>query len=39
MQAIAFEAAPTTPEEYDRIIRSQIEIFTSVAKSAGLIEK
>ena len=36
MQAIAFEAAPTSPEEYDRIIRSQMEIFTKVAKSAGL---
>ncbi|HEV7390160.1 MAG TPA: tripartite tricarboxylate transporter substrate-binding protein, partial [Burkholderiales bacterium] len=39
MQAIAFEPAPTTPEEYDRIIRNQIEIFTKVAKSAGLIAK
>jgi tripartite-type tricarboxylate transporter receptor subunit TctC len=37
MQAIAFEPAPTTPEEYDQIIRSQIEIFTKVAKAAGLI--
>ena len=39
MQAIAFEPAPTTPEEYDRIIRAQMEIFTKVGKSAGLIEK
>lgn len=39
MQAIAFEPAPTTPEEYDRIIRNQIEIFTKVAKAAGLIAK
>jgi tripartite-type tricarboxylate transporter receptor subunit TctC len=39
MQAIAFEPAATTPEEYDRIIRSQIEIFTKVAKSAGLLPK
>ena len=37
MQAIAFEPAPTTPEEYDRIIRNQMEIFTKVAKSAGLL--
>src|SRR5690349_6371268 len=39
MQAIAFEPAPTTPEEYDRIIRTQMEIFTKVGKSAGLIAK
>jgi tripartite-type tricarboxylate transporter receptor subunit TctC len=39
MQAIAFEPAPSTPEEYDRIIRNQIEIFTKVAKAAGLIAK
>lgn len=39
MQAIAFELAPTTPEEYDQIIRNQIEIFTKVAKAAGLIAK
>jgi tripartite-type tricarboxylate transporter receptor subunit TctC len=37
MQAIAFEPAPTTPEEYDRIIRNQMEIFAKVAKAAGLI--
>jgi tripartite-type tricarboxylate transporter receptor subunit TctC len=39
MQAISFDIAPTTPEEYDRIIRNQIEIFTTVAKAAGLIPK
>ncbi|HEV7799864.1 MAG TPA: tripartite tricarboxylate transporter substrate binding protein [Burkholderiales bacterium] len=39
MQAIAFEPAPTAPEEYDRIIRNQMEIFTRVAKAAGLIPK
>ncbi|MDB5863417.1 MAG: hypothetical protein JWO70_1223 [Betaproteobacteria bacterium] len=37
MQAIAFEPAPTTPEEYDRIIRNQMEIFSKVAKAAGLL--
>ena len=36
---ITFEIAPTSPEEFDRIIRNQIEIFTKVAKSAGLIAK
>jgi tripartite-type tricarboxylate transporter receptor subunit TctC len=39
MYAISFDAAPTTPEEYDRIIRNQMEIFTKVAKSAGLLAK
>jgi tripartite-type tricarboxylate transporter receptor subunit TctC len=39
MHAITFDPAPTTPEEYDRIIRNQIEIFTKVAKSAGLLQK
>jgi tripartite-type tricarboxylate transporter receptor subunit TctC len=37
MQAIAFEPAPTTPEEYDRIIRNQMEIFAKVAKATGLL--
>jgi tripartite-type tricarboxylate transporter receptor subunit TctC len=39
MNAISFDIAPTTPEEYDRIVRKQIEIFTQVAKAAGLISK
>ena len=39
MQAISFDLAPTTPEEYDRIVRNQLEIFTKVAKAAGLIAK
>jgi tripartite-type tricarboxylate transporter receptor subunit TctC len=39
MYAISFDPAATTPEEYDRIVRSQIEVFTKVAKSAGLIPK
>lgn len=36
MQAIGFELAPSTPEEYDRTIRRQMDIFARVAKSAGL---
>jgi hypothetical protein len=36
---VSFEPAPTTPEEYDRQIRSQIEVFTRVAKAVGLIPK
>ena len=39
MHAITFDPAPTTPEEYDRIIRKQIEIFSKVAKAAGLVPK
>ena len=39
MQSMSFDPAPTSPEEYDRIVRTQIEIFTKVAKSAGLITK
>ena len=37
--AIAFDVAPTTPEEYDKAVRKQIEVFTQVAKAAGLIAK
>jgi tripartite-type tricarboxylate transporter receptor subunit TctC len=39
MQSIAFEIAPTSPEEYDRILHSQIELFTNIAKAVGLIGK
>jgi tripartite-type tricarboxylate transporter receptor subunit TctC len=39
MQSMSFEPAPSTPEEFDRIVRNQMEIFTSVAKAAGLIAK
>ena len=36
MQAMSFVPAPTTPEEYDRILRGLIETFTRVARDAGL---
>ena len=36
MQAMTFEPAPTSPEEYDRILRSMIDTFTKVAKAAGM---
>ena len=36
MQAMGFVPAPTTPEEYDRILRGLIETFTRVARDAGL---
>jgi hypothetical protein len=37
--AISFDPAPSTPEEYDRMISNQMEIFTKVARSAGLLAK
>lgn len=39
MDAINFIAAPTSPEEFDKIIRSQLVIFDRVARQAGLIAK
>ena len=38
MYAMSFDPAPTTPEEYEREIRRQIEVFTTVAKAVGLIK-
>ena len=31
-----FVAAPTTPQEYDRILRAQIETLSRVVRDAGL---
>ncbi len=39
MQAISFDPAPSTPEEYDRIVRNQLEIFAKIARAAGLTPK
>ena len=39
MHAISFDLATTTPEEYDKAVRRQIEVFAQVAKAAGLIAK
>lgn len=36
MQAMSFEPAPTTPEEYDRLLRNLIGVFSKVAKAVGL---
>lgn len=36
MQAIGFVPAPTTPEEYDRILRNLIATFAKVVVAAGL---
>jgi tripartite-type tricarboxylate transporter receptor subunit TctC len=39
MAAISFDVAPTTPEEYDKAVRRQLEVFGEVARAAGLIAK
>ena len=39
MYAMSFDPAPTTPEEYDREVRRQIDVFTAVAKTVGLLPK
>jgi len=39
MHVISFDLAPSTPEEYDKAVRKQIEVFGQVAKAAGLIAK
>jgi len=39
MYAMSFDPAPTTPEEYDQIIRKQLETFNGVARAIGLIPK
>jgi tripartite-type tricarboxylate transporter receptor subunit TctC len=38
LYGMSFDPSPTTPEEYDREVRRQIEVFTSVAKALGLIK-
>lgn len=37
LTAMGFVAVPTTPEELDKSVRSDIEIFRKVGKLAGLI--
>ena len=36
LQALAFTAAPTTPEEFDRIVRADIETYSKLVRIAGL---
>ena len=36
MTAMAFEPGPTTPEEYDKLVRGMIEMFGKIAVNAGL---
>jgi tripartite-type tricarboxylate transporter receptor subunit TctC len=36
LQAVGYVAAATTPEEYDKIVREQIEILSGVVKDLGL---
>jgi tripartite-type tricarboxylate transporter receptor subunit TctC len=37
--AISFDPAPTTPDDYDQMIRKQFETFGQVAKAVGLTPK
>jgi len=39
LQAVDFNVLTSTPEQFDRSLRSDIEVFSKVAKSAGLIAK
>ena len=39
LQGFGFIPAPTTPDEFDRIVRADIETFTQVAKLVGLRSK
>lgn len=39
LQAAGFYLEPTTPEEYDKILRRQIESLSKVARDAGLLAK
>ena len=38
LYAMSFDPSPSTPAEYDREVRRQIEVFTKVAKAVGLIK-
>jgi tripartite-type tricarboxylate transporter receptor subunit TctC len=38
-QAVDFHVLTSTPEEFDKMLRADIEIFAKVAKAAGLIAK
>ena len=38
-QAVDFTVVTSTPEAFDRMLRSDIEVFAKVAKAAGLIAK
>jgi tripartite-type tricarboxylate transporter receptor subunit TctC len=39
LQSLGFYIEPTTPEEYDRILRRQIESMTQLAREVGLRQK
>jgi tripartite-type tricarboxylate transporter receptor subunit TctC len=36
MVAMTFEPGPTTPEEYDRMLRNMIQVFAKIVVAAGL---
>lgn len=39
LQAVGFHIGPSTPEEQERTLRSDIEVFSRVGKAAGLVAK
>ena len=39
LQTMGFVPVPSTPEEFDRIVRADIQLFSKVAKLAGMITK
>ena len=39
LQLVGFYTEPATPEEYDKILRRQIELLSKVARDAGLLAK
>ena len=39
LQSYDFHVVTSTPEEYDKILRADIEVFRQVGKAAGLIAK
>jgi tripartite-type tricarboxylate transporter receptor subunit TctC len=39
LQGVDFHIAPSTPDEFDKILRADVEIFSKVGKAAGLIPK
>jgi hypothetical protein len=39
LKSYDFNVVPSTPEEYDKILRADIEVFRQVGRAAGLIAK